>query len=191
MIFYRRFALVHSPDFGPARSLPQQSREFGKLRRGSNGVHLHAAVIVVSHPASDTEGFCRLIRKIPKPHALHAPAYPKQFGDLLFGQGFLVRGYTTIRRNSTMPRLPCSRIGPGSASLVSSAMPVGPSMLCRLITRMPFKITVTSRPTRRTTSDCHSPAGFSALRLGAMRPRIEPVPRLEGGRSASSAICTS
>src|ERR1700722_892583 len=191
MVFDWSFALFHSAHLGPARSLPQQSFQIGKLTRRSRGIDFHAAVVHVAHPSPQAQCLRRMLHEITEAYALHAAAHAIEFGQLSISQGFLSRGYTTMRRNSTDPRLPCRRMGPGSASLVSNAMLVGPSMLCRLSTRMPFKTTVTSRPTNRIPSICHSPADFSALSVGARRPRIAPVSRLEGGRSASSAIWTS
>ena len=49
--------------------------------------------------------------------------------------------------------------GTWSDSLASSAIPVGPSMLSRSMTRIPLKISVTCRPINRTEMVCHSPAG--------------------------------
>ena len=57
VLFHRRFHFLHAPNFGPARPFPQQSGKFGKLRRSSDGVNFHAAVIDVAHPTSQPSAF--------------------------------------------------------------------------------------------------------------------------------------
>ena len=75
MIFDRRFGFIHAPNFGPTRTLPQKSREFGKLGGSSNCEHFDESVIVIANPAADAQQVGRLLHKVAKPDALHVSSH--------------------------------------------------------------------------------------------------------------------
>jgi hypothetical protein len=76
------FLFVDAVYLGPARAVVQPPGKFGQLFFRPHGVHLHPAVIEVSHISAEAEFGRDTLRKISEPYALHAPAHPPAAGDL-------------------------------------------------------------------------------------------------------------
>lgn len=75
MLLERCFRLIHSAHFGPARSLPQQSSQLGKLGGAAGGVNLDVAIVQVARPSRQSDRVGGALDKKAEPDALNAPAH--------------------------------------------------------------------------------------------------------------------
>lgn len=67
------FAFFNPAHIGHARSPMEQSGEFIQSIRRADGIDLDAAVILIAHPAAQTEALGVLPHEPAEPNPLHAP----------------------------------------------------------------------------------------------------------------------
>jgi hypothetical protein len=71
-LLHGRFPRFNSPDLSHAGSRVEKPGQFGELLRSAHRVDLHAAVIFIPDPASNTDALRVTLHEPAKSNALHA-----------------------------------------------------------------------------------------------------------------------
>ena len=92
MVFQRSFRLIYSADLSPARTFPQQARQFGELVLRSRRINFDAVVIQVSNVSPNANGTRGMLDEIAEADPLDSPANPIELCCLLSAQRVLISG---------------------------------------------------------------------------------------------------
>lgn len=92
MVFYRSFRFIYAAHLGPARTFPQQARQFRELGFRTQSVNFHSFVIQITDVSANAQRIRGVLDEIPKADPLNSSANPIELCCFVSTQRSLTRG---------------------------------------------------------------------------------------------------